>query len=341
MHPILVNIPESVAHGLGYALFGLAPLYFLYTLWRMGSKGLPRDLKGLSWPIAFSLGMIVGGILIITKLKGGLPIYSYGVMLGLSFVGGWYICLHFAGKNGIDRQKGATALLLVILMSIVGARLLYVIINFSRFSDNIFGMFNMRQGGLVAYGGMIGGTLTAYIYLKLRKINFWEFADYAAPGIALGLGVTRFGCFMYGCDFGKRTDLPWGIRFPGQNLAECLGAPAFELHCKQGLLAHLSPGGPLQSLHVHPTQLYMALSGWLCFGILMLVLLKFRKFYGQVFVTLVLYYSIARFVIEYFRDDPQRGTVGIFSTSQFIGILLFVFAAGLLFYLRKRQRIQN
>jgi phosphatidylglycerol:prolipoprotein diacylglycerol transferase len=354
MHPVLVDIPRDVAVILGWVLVGLGALSVAYNGFRLSrtpareAAARKQRMASILWGAAFA----VGGFLVTRYLTGNVPIYSYGVMLGISFVLGWILTLRWAKKAGIDPEVSRTCLFLVIVFAIVGARLLFVFTNLERFEGRWGDIFMLRQGGLVAYGGMIGGTLAAYVYLKLKKVNFWEFADYAAPSIALGLMFTRIGCFLYGCDYGKPAPgLALAVRFPGKALEKCEGAPAFEHHCQcitgiapagtdcTAIAGNLQDGG-LASLPVHPTQLYEAGVGLALFALLWLSL-RYRRFYGQTFLLLVLFYAVARYLIEMLRDDPQRGGVWIFSTSQLIGVLLIPLGLGLLFYLAKKQRIPS
>lgn len=263
------------------------------------------------------------------------PIHSYGVMLGISFLLGWSICLRLAEKAGIDRLLGSRALFWTLVFSIVGARIMYFVAQPDRFS--FIDLFKIWEGGLVAYGGMIGGTIAAYVALKKFGINFWEFADYASPGIAVGIAVTRIGCFLYGCDFGAiAKDFPLAVRYPAHPVASQPGrlSPAFEHHVTD---LRLLPANAPDSLPVHPTQLYETVAGLLLLGATFLVLRKFKKFHGQVFATLVVGYAVLRFIIEALRDDPQRGQYFGLSTSQNISILTLAFGIGLFFFLPSRQ----
>ncbi|MBI3073849.1 MAG: prolipoprotein diacylglyceryl transferase [Deltaproteobacteria bacterium] len=265
------------------------------------------------------------------------PVHSYGVMLGISFLLGWSLCLRLAEKAGIDRAEGSRALFWTLVFSIVGARIMYFIAQPDRFS--VVDFFKIWEGGLVAYGGMIGGTIAAYVALKKFGINFWEFADYASPGIAVGIAVTRIGCFLYGCDFGAiAKDFPLAVRYPAHPVASqpARMSPAFEHHVAD---LRLLPANAPESLPVHPTQLYEMVAGLLLLGATMLVLRRFRKFYGQVFATLVVGYAVLRFIIEALRDDPQRGAYFGLSTSQNISILTLAFGIALFFLLPRRQLI--
>src|SRR5207249_3594098 len=125
-----------------------------------------------------------------------------GVMLGSSLVVGWYITLGLSEREGLDRAKMADCYVFTAFCAIVGSRLLYILTNLSEFPD-LVSMFKLRSGGLVAYGGFLGGLAGSWIYCARNKISLWAWADAAVPSLATGLLITRLGCYMYGCDFGK------------------------------------------------------------------------------------------------------------------------------------------
>lgn len=308
----------------------------------------------------------------------GRPIYSYGVMLGLSFILGWYATTYFAGKAGFSKKVIMTTLFLAIVGALFGARLLFFLSNPDR-PLTIRQFFAFQDGGLVAYGGYLGGIVFAYAYLFLAKQSFFAFSDHAAPQLGLGLGFTRVGCFLYGCDYGKPTDLFWGIKFPRWNFPDLAqyglvkGSAAFDHHvkkCYQLLTGSGTFGGtnnnpgnlttemvaqckalgakvgaPVHyerlynamdsSFAVHPTQLIASLTGFLIFGFLLWFRPR-RKFDGQVLLVFLAIYAVFRFGIEMMRDDLQRGSVGVLSTSQFISLAVLVATGVLWFFLRKR-----
>jgi phosphatidylglycerol:prolipoprotein diacylglycerol transferase len=249
-----------------------------------------------------------------------LPIYSYGVMLGLSLVVGWYITLGLCVKDGMDRELMGRCYVFTAVSAVTGARLLYVFTNFDRF-DSFFGIFKVWEGGLVAYGGFLGGLVGSIIFCKMHKIRLLAWADCAVPSLCSGLAVTRIGCLLFGCDFGKPFDGKWAIQFPK-------GAPAWN----QQLHEKLITADALKSLPVHPTQIYESLNGIILLGLLFLVR-RYRKFSGEMFVAFFMGYAPLRYFVETLRADEQRGMVGPFSTSQFIGVVTFIAGAAVLVYL--------
>jgi phosphatidylglycerol:prolipoprotein diacylglycerol transferase len=246
----------------------------------------------------------------------GLPLYSYGAMLGLSLVVGWFLTLGLCERDGLDRRVMARCYLWTAAAAIVGARLLYVLTNLERF-DHLGDLVRFDQGGLVAYGGFLGGLVGSAIYCQLNKVPLAAWADCAVPSLCTGLAITRVGCFLFGCDFGVPWEGPWAVRFPA-------GSPAFNQQRMTGLL------GPqaTESLPVHPTQLYEVLIGLGLFGVVMLAR-RWRRFRGQPFLVFFVGYGLLRFAVEGVRGDEQRGGLLGMSTSQLIAVATVVGAVAL------------
>jgi prolipoprotein diacylglyceryl transferase len=261
------------------------------------------------------------------------PIYAYGVMLGTSLMVGWFLAMRLAKQDGLPQEAAGPIYMWTAVWSIVGSRVLYIVTNWSEFSGDLTQMFMVNRGGLVAYGGMIGGFLASWYGCRKRNIPLLRWADVATPAVVLGTAITRIGCLLFGCDFGARSDLPWAIRFPGPNTMAPQGSPAWQHHVHDlGL-----PNTAAWSYRVHPTQIYESLVGLFLFALLMLIR-RYRKFSGQVFLGWVLGYGILRPLIEVVRDDDQRGNIGPLSTSQFIGIVSVVLGLALLVHLVRRYR---
>ncbi len=293
------------------------------------------------------------------------PIFSYGVMLGLSIIIGWYLTLGLAERDGLPRQVMGSCYFWGILGALLGARLLYVITNpgeIERFGD----LFAVREGGLVAYGGFLGGLLGSAVYCRIKRIRLLAWADATAPPIALGLAITRVGCFLNGCCYGRvvtehdpgwlkalAVRFPnWAVRFPDLDLSGGAGsqgpagAPAFLHHVEHLGLESTAAA----SLEVIPTQIIASINGLIAFGLVML-LRRYRRFRGMLFLSLGAYYGLTRFFLEIIRDDTQRGTMGPaafgpiggfegqLTTSQVIALAtVAVCAAGMIFLARRARR---
>ncbi len=277
---------------------------------------------------------------------GAIPIYSYGVMLGSSLLFAWYFIMYMGKRiEGLNRELLASCFTWTAVGAIVGARLLYVLTNLDDY-ESLGSWLDLRSGGLVAYGGFIGGFLTAWAYWRIKKISLLPFADLAVPTLASGLMLTRIGCYLYGCDYGRPlgdqagellrsagTFPKWTTdTYPSFACDQTInGSPAYQHHLSEGWISE----DAVASLAVHPTQIYESLAGLVLFGFAVW-LLTHRKFRGQVLVTVGALYGLWRFFIEYLRDDPERGFLFGFSTSQLISFALVPICAIAYVHLRKK-----
>jgi phosphatidylglycerol:prolipoprotein diacylglycerol transferase len=254
-----------------------------------------------------------------------MPLYSYGVFLGVAFISGWYLTYSYTNREGLPYKSVTYALALIVIFSMAGAHVAHVLSNTSwegiQFQKFIQELLTPRREGLVAYGGFMGGTMALVFYAWVRKFSAWSFLDCATPGLALGLGLTRIGCFLAGCCHGRPTEYPLGMVFPyGSHAARVFPDPA-------------APAMHPYSLPVHPTQLYESALGLFILLPLAIRLMPNRRATGQNFLTFMALYAIGRFCLEWIRGDDDRGTVfGIFSTSQFIGICILPVVLGILIY---------
>ena len=342
MRPILVQIPSKLAF---FVALGVAAVWFARDL--IQRRRVPGSKLGAN-PI-----LLVVGALAIVRFRSPtasfipeagtfsqpwlpIPIYSYGVMLGTSMIVGWFLAIRLAKEDGISAESAGAIYMWTAVWSIVGARVLWFL---TTPGVPLSELPMVQRGGLVAYGGMIGGFLASWYGCRKRKIHLLQWGDVAAPSVVLGTGITRIGCLLFGCDYGARSDLPWAIRFPGPNEMAPHGSPAWQHHVND---LHL-PQTAAWSYPVHPTQLYESLVGLFLFGLLMLIRHK-RKFSGQVFLGWVLGYGILRPLIETIRDDEDRGLHPLplihvaISTSQIIGIVSVILGSVLLVYLVRRYR---
>jgi len=263
-------------------------------------------------PILFRIPMPGWDLPLVGKLDA-IPIYSYGVMLGLSLVVGWYLTLGLAKRDGLPREKMANCYVITAIVAVVASRLLYVVTNLDEF-ETFWDLFSMRRGGLAVYGGFIGGFVAAYAYLKSQGMRIIPFADVAVPSLAAGLGITRVGCYLFGCDYGQplSADAPAWLKrlgaFPhwpaGTLPGGADGAPAWVEHVRT---RGLDPSA-VESLPVHPTQIYESVAGLSLLALLLLVR-KRQKFRGQIFFMATFGYGAMRFLLEILRDDPERGNV--------------------------------
>lgn len=240
---------------------------------------------------------------ILLKL-GPIPIHSYGLMLATGFLAGLYLARRDAPKFGLDPDKIADAAFWVLLLAIAGTRLAFILMFPEGFSwSNPLGWFAIWQGGLVFQGAIPPAVVFIYWWTRRNRMPFWTVCDLAAPCLALGHALGRIGCFLNGCCYGARTDLPWGISFPRvpfDTSQTATGSPAYLDHVHK---YSLNPATDQWSYHVHPTQLYSSI-GLILLCILLLTLRKHcRPFHGSTTCYYFFFYGIGRFGIEMLRDD--------------------------------------
>ena len=245
---------------------------------------------------------------------GSVTIYSYGFFIVLGFLVGAVIAILKSRRAGLGLSvdTGADLFFYTILSAIVGARLLFVLLNFDSYRRDPLQILKIWEGGLVFYGGLILAAGVSICYLRWHRLPIWKLVDLVSPAIALGLFFGRVGCFLAGCCYGKETSLPWRVIFTDPNSLARLNVP------------------------LHPTQLYDAANGLAIFFFL-IWMEKRKTFDGEIFWLFLFLYSTARFFIEMVRGDP-RGFLfqGLLSTSQGIGILLAISSLFMLFCLKRK-----
>jgi phosphatidylglycerol:prolipoprotein diacylglycerol transferase len=245
-----------------------------------------------------------------------LPTYGFLVSTGV-LIGIW-VSVRNSRRLGIDGEKAWNLGILVVLCGIMGAKILYVINDWSYYSTypgEIFSLETLQAGGVFS-GGLLAAFAAAAWYVWRNHLPPLGACDAFAPGLALGHAIGRLGCFAAGCCYGKPTHHFWGVTFTNP-LVERAGMPLDRL------------GVPLQ-----PTQLFESAVELANFFVLMW-LLKRRKFHGQIIGSFIFLYGFARFFLEYLRDDPGRGSVfgGAMTGTQLIAIGL-VLGGGFIWWLR-------
>jgi phosphatidylglycerol:prolipoprotein diacylglycerol transferase len=247
---------------------------------------------------------------------GPITIYTYGVLLAAAYLLGLKLAMVRADKRGLDPARILDLGIYIIISALIGAKLLLFITDFQTFKNDPRELLTLARSGGVFYGGLILAVTVALWYIRKVGLPLWTTCDVFAPGIALGHVIGRFGCFFAGCCYGKPTKMPWGITFTDPFAAANVGTPL---------------GIPL-----HPTELYEAGAELLILAVLLITERKGRPFSGRTFWLYMLLYAISRFIIEIFRGD-ERGTVFMFSTSQFISVILAPLAIVMLVTLARRR----
>lgn len=250
---------------------------------------------------------------------GSLTIHWYGVLVAVGFLAGLWTAGRRAPLAGVAGEKVTDLGPWLIVGALLGARTLYVVSYWNEqfAGGTLWDIINIRQGGLVYYGGLIGAALACVLYSRWRRLPLWRVADILAPSIALGYVFGRIGCLMNGCCYGRACSLPWAIRFPEGNP---LNSPTFT---------------------VHPTQIYDSLLNLVLYGSLAW-LFRRRKFDGQVFAFYLMGYAVTRSFVELFRGDYSAEHIHSGLTPAHL-ISIATFAAGvvLFFVLRPRATVEK
>src|SRR3954463_12245817 len=247
---------------------------------------------------------------------GPVTVYTYGVLLAAAYLLGLRLAMVRAKARGLDSNRVLDLGIYIIVSALIGAKLLLLVTDFRTFTSNPRELLSLIRSGGVFYGGLILAVVVALWYIRRIGLPLWTTCDVFAPGIALGHVVGRFGCFFAGCCYGKPTTVPWAITFTSPYAAANVGTPL--------------------NIPLHPTQLYEAGAEALILVLLLATESRGRRFPGRTFWLYMLLYAISRYIIEMFRGDP-RGTVFIFSTSQFISVILVPLSVLMLVYLGRRE----
>ncbi len=246
---------------------------------------------------------------------GVVSIYTYGVLLAAAYLAGLKLAMVRAKARGLDQTRVLDLGIYIIISAVVGAKLLLLAIEFGTYTNDPRELLSLARSGGIFYGGLVLAVVVALWYIGRIGLPLWTTCDVFAPGIALGHIIGRLGCLFAGCCYGKPTTMPWGIIFTDPFAAANVGTPL--------------------NVPLHPTQLYEAGAEALILVGLLATEFRGRRFPGRTFWLYMLLYAISRYVIEIYRGDP-RGGLGIFSTSQFISVLLVPLAIGMLMYLGRR-----
>jgi len=259
---------------------------------------------------------------------GELTITSFGLMMALAFLSAYVVTRSELGRLGADPDLGADILLGALVGGIVGAKVYYVLLYWDRTALDPLGMIFSR-GGLVWYGGFIGGVLGVAWMVKRRGAPLPLTIDALAPAMALGYAIGRVGCFLVGDDYGRPTDSWLGIAFPR-------GQPPSTAGNLRRFGAHIDPSVPdTQVLAVHPTQLYeTGLS--LIFFLLLWRLRKHPHQQGWLFALWLTLAGAERFLVETLRAKDDR-FLGAFTLAQVISVCLIAVGLALLARLRRRS----
>ena len=248
---------------------------------------------------------------------GFVHLRSYGLMMAIAFVVGTFLGLREARRLSLDEDKVVNVILITLIASVFGARMLYVLEHLPEFRREWTSVLALWQGGLTLYGGIVAGTFAGLVAAKRMQLPVWITADALTPSLALGTMFGRIGCFLNGCCYGRPTQMAWGVLFPHDSFA------------------YLEYGDQ----PVHPSQVYNALAGLLLFILFQSLRRRFRV-PGVMFWTFIVLFAAIRIPLDLTRSYEadavilHLGLVDI-TESQFMSLGLMLFGALMIMRLRR------
>lgn len=259
---------------------------------------------------------------------GPVTIHGYGLMIAIGVLVALLVSDKRAKKRGLDGDILYGMVLWTVVLGFASAKVLYIFTDLKTFLASPISF--LRGSGFVVFGGIIGGIVTIYCYCKINKVNVIHYFDLVVVGVALAQGFGRIGCLLAGCCYGRPTDSIIGITFSHSDFAP-------------------------NNIKLLPTQIIMSLGDFIIAGLLILIVGKLEEKIkreqnldripestgGRLVLIYLGLYSIGRFFVEFFRND-YRGNIGILSTSQFIGLLMFTavcIAYYVIFVLKKASKV--
>jgi phosphatidylglycerol:prolipoprotein diacylglycerol transferase len=233
---------------------------------------------------------------------GPLEISTYAVMLSLGACLGFWLAYRETERKKLDTVETLKLTAVAFACGLIGARGLAWLANAQLYEGrpfwSVFALWD--RGGMSLYGGVGLAAVAGFLYARSRGLDVWEIADTLAVSFLPAIAVTRLGCFLNGCCYGRPTTMPWGL--------VAGGAPN-----------HVNFGIPS-----HPTQLYEAAAALVLFALLWRMRLR-RRFTGQLAVAFLAGYPLFRFFNEMFRGDPrpawQIGALGALSLNQLASLV--------------------
>ncbi len=252
---------------------------------------------------------------------GPLHLRSYGLMMAVAFVTGTFLGLREARRLSLDEDKVVNVILITLIASVLGARMLYVLEHLAEFRREWTTVLALWQGGLTLYGGIAAGTFAGLLASRRMGLPVWITADALTPALALGTMFGRMGCFLNGCCYGRPTNLAWGVVFPHDSFA------------------YLEFG----EQPVHPSQLYNALAGLLLFLVFQFARRRFRV-PGVMFWSFIVLFALIRIPLDLTRTyetDAVIMRIGLADVTESqlmsVGMILF----GVLMIARLRRTAPN
>ncbi len=278
----------------------------------------------------------------------GFRIAFYGMVIGLGMLLGWLVAEWTAKRTGQNPELYLDFALVAIVVSVIFTRLGYVLFAIDEFKDNPLEIFNIRSGGLMIYGGIIGAILTAIVFTRIKKYPFWLLADTGCVGLITGQVVGRWGNFFNREAFGKYTnglfamqldlrDVSYDFRMSEIALTEKYAEKQAALERIMEIRNNIAVVDGVEYIQVHPTFLYESL--WnLCLLIFLLIYTKRKKFDGEIMLLYLAGYGLGRIWIEGLRTDQLFLWGTSIPISQLISACMIIFSVTMMIIKRVKLK---
>ncbi len=259
----------------------------------------------------------------------GFDIAFYGIIIGLGIMAGIFIAAAEAARTGQNAEDYFDLAIYAVIFSIIGARIYYVAFSWDMYKNDWKSIFNIRQGGLAIYGGVIAAIITVVVFSRIKKLSARLLFDTAVLGLVAGQAIGRWGNFFNREAFGEYTDSFLAMRLP---VSAVRSSDITELMEK-----HLEIADGVSFIQVHPTFLYESV--W-CLVLLILLLLyrRHKKFDGEVFLLYLFGYGLGRVWIEGLRTDQLLIPKTAVPVSQVLAGVMMAVSAMLIVYGRLKVK---
>ena len=258
----------------------------------------------------------------------------YGIVIGLGIVAGLLVAMYVAKRKKQEPENYIDLAMFAVVFGIIGARIYYVVFSWDMYKDHILSIFNIREGGLAIYGGVIAAVITVFVFARVKKLSAPLLLDTAVFGLVTGQMIGRWGNFFNREAFGEYTDNLFAMRLP-------LDAVRSTSDVTEKMWAHLETIDGVDYIQVHPTYLYESI--WcLLVLVLLFIYLRHKVFDGEVFLVYLAGYGIGRFWIEGLRTDQLLlPGIGLPVSQVLAGVLVMVSVILIIVFRRKSGRRQN
>ena len=262
----------------------------------------------------------------------GFTIAYYGIIIGAAILLGFLIATVEAKRTGQNPEDYMDMGIIGVIAGIVGARLYYVIFSWDMYKDNLLHIFNLREGGLAIYGGVIGAVIAVFALARWKKLSPFLILDTVAMPILNGQMLGRWGNFFNREAFGEYTDGLFAMRLPVDAVRSG--------DITERMREHMETIGGVEYIQVSPTFLYESV--WCAVLLIILILYrKHKKYEGELFLLYIFGYALGRVWIEGLRTD-QLLIPGIgFPVSQALAGCVVIFAGAALVVLRRRYKARQ